>query len=566
MKKIIFIFISLFIFITSSNSLSKFYLGEKIPDMHVETITNEMISHNGVPFIIRRDDGMFVYCLDHQQKVNTYSYYTEYNYNDEVFNLTNEQVNKINLIAYYGYNYKNHTDLKWYGITQFLIWKELNYKDIYFTDIAYGNKVDLYKEEIEELNNLVNNYTMLPSFSKDNFEYTINNIYEIKDLNNVLSNYEIKESNIDVEINNNSVYIKTKKDGNYQITFIRKSPIEKDYILYEYYGNQPLIYPGRINDIEFKINIEVNSGSITINNIDSENKSREFANLDGATYGVYDKEELITTIITDSNGVGYLEEIPLGQYIVKQLTPSIGYKLDNNIYEINITKENKNIVINSYSDIIIGNLIINKYFGSENNYKLEDGAIFEIYDINNNFIGKYESEDGVINIKLEYGKYYIEQIKGVEGYKLEDRKYINILEEKNYKTDLYDEIIIGNLKINKYYGDKLEDGAIFEIYDMEDKLIGVFETENGIINIKLEYGEYYGIQTKGINGYNLVDKFNIFIKEEKEYVIDLYSEKLKEPLIVEVPNTKKNDYNYFISISFIIIGIIFIIKAKKATI
>ena len=71
--------------------------------------------------------------------------------------------------------------------------------------------------------------------------------------------------------------------------------------------------------------------------------------------------------------------------------------------------------------------------------------------------------------------------------------------------------------INKYYGEKLEDGAIFEIYDINNNLIGTYETENGIINIKLEYGEYYGIQTSGVSGYNLVDKFDISIKEEKEY-------------------------------------------------
>ena len=82
---------------------------------------------------------------------------------------------------------------------------------------------------------------------------------------------------------------------------------------------------------------------------------------------------------------------------------------------------------------------------------------------------------------------------------------------------------------------------------------------NGMINIKLEYGEYYGIQTSGISGYNLVDKFNISIKEEKEYIIDLYSEK-EEILIVEVPDTKKYDYDKFISIGLILIGIGFIIK------
>ena len=564
MKKILFVFLTLFIFIPFSKALTKFSLGDKVPNMHIGSISSQNVSYNGVPFVLKREDGAFVYCLEHQSKINTTDYYTEYDYNDERFNLNDEQINKINTLAYYGYGYKNHTGVEWYGVTQFLIWKELDYRDVFFTDKPYGNRIVAYKNEMTEIRELVKMHNTLPSFSNDNFEFTIGSTYQIEDLNNVLSNYEIEESNIDVEIKDNSIYISPKKSGNYEITFIRKSPVDRNYILYEYSGNQPLIYPGRINDIEFKINVQVNSGSITINNLDSENKDRMFANLEGAVYGVYNEDELITTITTDSSGIGYLEELPLGSYKIKQISPSIGYKLDDKVYEIEITNENKDIVIDSYSEIIKGNIIINKYFGSEDNYKLEDGAIFDVYDINNNLIGSYESKDGIVNIELEYGKYYIDQIKGIEGHKLNTRKYITIIEEKEYVMDFYDEIIIGDLTINKYYDDNLEDGAIFEIYDMANNLIGTYETENGIINVKLEYGEYYGIQTSGVSGYNLVDKFNISIKEEKEYIIDLYSEKEKV-LIVEVPDTKKYDYNKFISIILIIIGSLFIIKSKKTT-
>ena len=564
MKKILFVFITLFIFIPVSKCLTKFSIGEKVPNMHIGSISNENVSYNAVPFVLKRSDGVFVYCLEHQLKINTTDYYTEYDYNDERFNLTDEQINKINTLAYYGYGYKNHTGVEWYGVTQFLIWKELDYRDVFFTDKPYGNRIVAYKNEMNEIRELVKMHNTLPSFNNDSFDFTIGTTYEIQDLNNVLSNYEIKGSNIDAEIKDNSVYISPKKSGNYEITFIRKSPIDRNYILYEYSGNQPLIYPGRINEVEFKINVQVNTGSITINNLDSENKDRKFADLEGAVYGIYNENELITTIKTDYSGMGFLDELPLGSYKVKQITHSPGYKLDDKVYEIEITKDNKNIIIDSYSEIIKGNVIINKYFGSEDNYKLEDGAIFEVYDINNNLIGIYESKDGIVNIELEYGKYYIDQIKGIEGHKLNTRKYITIIEEKDYEMDFYDNVIKGNLIINKYYGKELEDGAIFEIYDMANNLIGTYETENGIINIKLEYGEYYGIQTSGISGYNLVDKFNISIKEEKEYIVDLYSKK-EEILIVEVPDTKKYDYNKFISIILIIIGTIFVIKSKKTT-
>ena len=87
MKKIIFIFISLFILIPTSKALSKFYLAEKVPNMHVESVSNNDI-HNGIPFILRRDDGQFVYCINPFQKINTTDYYSPYTYDNKLFNIT----------------------------------------------------------------------------------------------------------------------------------------------------------------------------------------------------------------------------------------------------------------------------------------------------------------------------------------------------------------------------------------------------------------------------------------------------------------------------------------------
>ena len=39
-------------------------------------------------------------------------------------NLSQSQKDRIILIAHFGYNYKNHTEIKWYAITQMMIWQE----------------------------------------------------------------------------------------------------------------------------------------------------------------------------------------------------------------------------------------------------------------------------------------------------------------------------------------------------------------------------------------------------------------------------------------------------------
>ena len=562
MKKIILFLFVLFVSIFDVNASSKFSLGEK-EDIYIKVISDTNTYIRG-PHILLRDDLEFVYCINPNKVISTTDYYNEYSYNDLRFNLSDEKLNKINLIAHFGYKYKNHTDIKWYSITQYLIWKEFNLKDIYFTDLNF-NKINIYESEIRELENLVNNYYKLPSFANIKLEYSSNKSYKLIDTNNVFKDYELLNSDIDVEMSGNELTINTKNDGIYNVSFIKRSPVNNDYKLYALDGAQELLYPGRINDIKFSITIEVNSGDIRINKIDSENKNRLEATLQGALYGIYNNNKLITTIETNSNGIAYIKDLPLGSYTVKEISPSLGYLIDSNVYKIDITKENKNFIINSYENVIKGNLIINKYYGEQNNYKLEDKAIFEIYDSNKNLVDILETKEGIINTKLPYGNYYIVQKEGIDGYKYVDSFNVFINDEKNYEYNLYNEIIKGNLIINKYYGEendyKLEDGAIFEIYDSNKTKVDVLETKEGIINTKLPYGNYTLKQIKGLKGYSYVDDINIFINEEKNYEMNLYDEKM---LIVEVPDTGINEKKYNItSLILIIFGSLIIILSKR---
>ena len=148
------------------------------------------------------------------------------------------------------------------------------------------------------------------------------------------------------------------------------------------------------------------------------------------------------------------------------------------------------------------------------------------------------------------------------------------MDEKTYEVDItkenkdivitsYGEVIKGNLIINNYYNEEnivLDDKIIFEIYDIYNNLIGEYSAENGTINVELPYGEYYIKQVKGINGYKFIDKFDFSIKEEKDYIYDIYSE--KELVVVEVPDTLKYNYNKYISIALILIGSFLIVVGK----
>lgn len=477
MKKIINIFILFILFMGGVEAKSKFYINGKFSDTYIH-IKSGKEAYNGNMYKYVREDGKLVYCIEPFKLIKPNVYYEEYEYNSDLFNISEEVLNKINLISYYGYGFYNHDSIEWYIATQVLIWKSLGVEEIFFTDSS-NNKVNKYEAEINEINSLVDKHLEKPSFSGSHFEYSSNRQYEIYDTNDVLSNYEIKESNIESKIINNKLIIDTKEDGIYNITFIKKSPIDTNYKLYYLSGAQALISPGKLNDITFNITIEVNSGNIIINKFDSESEERIEATLKGAIYGIYNDSGLIAEITTDESGVATFNDLELGNYYVKELKPSEGYELDTNIYYINLTKENKSALINSYEKIIKAEVILNKYYVDSDNYTKEDDAIFELYNSN-----------------LE--------------------------------------------------------------------LVETFKTENGSAKKTIPFGEYYLVQIKGKDGYSFIDKFKISINEKRKYVFELYDK--REVLVVDVPDTLKNDYKSKVSASLIITGLFLVFISKKRAI
>lgn len=84
------------------------------------------------------------------------------------------------------------------------------------------------------------------------------------------------------------------------------------------------------------------------------------ATLEGAVYGLYARNNIldpaddsviynanqkIANLITDSNGNATIGNLYLGEYYVKELTPSVGYNLDTTIYDIDLTYENQYVSV-----------------------------------------------------------------------------------------------------------------------------------------------------------------------------------------------------------------------------
>ena len=134
MKKLFFIISFLFIqilYVKAYDFTDTFYYDYKVPNMYVSKIKNGQLK-NTATFMLHRSNSDYVYCIDPftSEIDGTYEAYIGFN---TLFNLSKEQINRMNLLAHYGYEYPGHTDLKWYGVTQYLIWETLHLDDIYFT-------------------------------------------------------------------------------------------------------------------------------------------------------------------------------------------------------------------------------------------------------------------------------------------------------------------------------------------------------------------------------------------------------------------------------------------------
>lgn len=206
--------------------------------------------------MIRNSDGQFVYCIEPGTPVSAGTVYPGQDYDQSyVANMTEEQWRRIELLAYYGYGYGDHTDLKWYSVTQFLIWQTAPHGyDVFFTDSLNGNRITKYTDEINELNRLVNEHYKTPSFSNTTQNMNIGDTATFNDANGVLNQFEVASSDkVSATINGNSLNVTASEVGTGSITLTKR---DKNYshpaIVYVHPTSQDIMMRGAYEPLNVK--------------------------------------------------------------------------------------------------------------------------------------------------------------------------------------------------------------------------------------------------------------------------------------------------------------------------
>lgn len=566
MKKILFAITLMLMFSTNVEATSKTLTREIMEDIIYFRTGGNLQDGTGNHSIFRID-GELGYCIENAVKINTDIYYPSEGFISTPYT---EEINKrIELIAYYGYNYKTHTDFKYHIATQALIW-ELTSEGTIIYKTGYEDSdtiIDISKEK-EDILKYVDTHYDKPSFDNNTYSGTINNTITIVDSNSVLDFYTASSNDATITISNNAIYVTPTKIGNITITLTKKETSNIPSIIYigsDLVSQIVGVYKS-FDEVTSLLHINTTGGTVEINKLDGDtntNTPSGEATLEGAIYGIFTENGTkITEIITDVNGFALCKDIlDIGKYYIMELNPPMGYEIDTNKYYFEITNTNLEVTLIVKDIVIKGEITINKVYASSSTGIMtpEPNVTFGFYDINNNLITSVSTNaQGTLTLTLPYGTYKVKQLTTTNSYEKVEDFYITIDENnKSHTYILSDAKITAKLKVIKIDNNTKEvismSNISFKIYDTinqqyicqnitypNTEIICEYKTnEDGVLitPYPLDYGSYYLEEVdQEIIGYLWnEDKIYFNIDENSNIINDtLYG----SILTIEFPNTE----------------------------
>ena len=273
--------------------------------------------------------------------------------------------------------------------------------------------------------------------------------------------------------------------------------------------------------------------------------------LAGATIGLFYTEgkEPVMTVISGEDGTFSFNNIPYGEYVVREIEAPEAYVMDETPYTVNIDKNGAVVEIEITNKLIHGNVQLTKVDKDYPDHHLS-GATFEVYQ-GDKLIGTMEElADGVYEMdNLEYGEYYLKETKAPEGFYLDEGTYTFFIKE-NGKTVIVEneaghgfinKAQVGDIRIEKTSEDGVLKGFTFRV-EGSDITGNAFSKEyvtdeNGQIHITgIRVGDYVisEVGNKANEKYELPADITVTVHEGKTVVAKFHN-KLKP--VTDIPKT-----------------------------
>ena len=576
------ILVVLFVVFLSLFKINSVYAAENDSILNREFIPNVWSFHyrNGKVWTygqlnIKHINGKIGYCIEPELAVNSNVYNSSTDWSISKYS---EYVKKrMELYAYYGYQFEGHQTIRYYMATQELIWSFSDDEKIIWTteDHSDSQKINVQAEK-NEIVRLANKHNLIPSFSNLSYKYNVGDKVNLEDTNYALNGYDIK-TDINYNVRDYILSFTVPKRNRVDMLLVPKGRSYDQTIVYSCNFRSQRIATFGVPDnpksnlsltiIPDKIKVKVNKkDSETKNLVTDAGNIIKIKNLDKNEYvKLNDSEEI--PVGTDGTVSIYLED---GNYEIEEVHASNGYSINKEKVKFKVDKnlelDNDTYNVDFYNNKVYGKIKIKKV--NELNENLE-GCKFEIYDKDMKLVDtlvttKNEYDESV---KLELGEYYVKEVETLNGYILDNKVYkVNLDYENDEKEIVFKTLNLTNKKIRcdllvvtSYEDNKPLSGVTVNIYDSSKKIVYTKTTdENGEIKIDdITYGDYYLKQVSVPNGYVLNDE-TISFKVNDDNCLSKISMKNNK---VNMPKTTTKNIDIIsLIILFINVGIIKFVK------
>ena len=531
MKKIVLLLALLFMIPAIVNA-ETFYAGNQVKEvpLFLDKITKQ--SYRYFKTAYRRSDDVLVYCVEPNKLLSTTGNYNYITNNQEIaLGISKEKWHRIELLAYFGYGYRNHISEKWAAITQYLIWQTVLPEGWFltFTDGYGGDFKNIHENETNEIESLISNFETRPSFQNETFKITKNNTLVLRDENSVLDNYNlISDSDLNVTIKNNELHIIGVKNGIYKLDFIRGEYIPTKLYLSE--GNQAVVSTDGSVENRFTINVIVESGNLKIKRNHDDYLDNESI-VENAVYEVVDSEQNKKIMSTNEEGEIILNDLPIGEVVIKELNPSIGYEKDENEYKLCIENE-KEVILDINPKLVIKKVNIAKKYliEKENLLPNEVNSVFSVIKNNELKLTDKTNEKGIVTFMIPYGHYVISQNSSILDYELMD-DYNLFVENSEEETFTF-------INYKKKFQEEIKDEEPSDNKEFEEPEIK-FDKEEELPN------------DEHINNEIIIDSMEDLVNDNLEK---------EESIIIDNPNTGDNSFRY---LGLLVISSVMLIKILR---
>lgn len=383
--------------------------------------------------------------------------------------------------------------------------------------------------------------------------------------------YEVKE------IQAPEGYVRNQEDI-YSFTFSYTNDSEEKVTFTHTFTNERVNATIRLLKKDAETNQNVPQGDATLEKAVYGLYAREdIIHPDGTTGVIYKAGDRVATLTTDKNGEAFVENLYLGKYFVKEITPPVGYLADESEYDLVCSYESDLTATVERECVSLEQVkkqpfqIIKAANNGETDADLLSGAGFTAYLLSNLEVkedGSYDvdsaepvviGENGATemftdekgyacSIALPYGTYLVRETTTPHNYKPVDDFIVRITEHSPNTPQVWrvllDEEFEAKLKIIKQDDETkkpvLQAGTEFRIYDLDNKEYveqvttypttivhtSFFTDEEGylILPQNLKIGHYRIEEVTAPNGYVLNENYyEIAVDSDTAYQVDSVS-------------------------------------------